>query len=209
LRTAKQNHPYKGYSRGRYITVDKTKQGARRILVQAASFTRKAWLGTLLIVLAGLMIALGFVAESEPKWMIKSTLRAYNQGVDAYHLPPGLLPASDERPSEWPIERATAYWEQASAEEKDVRLRSLAFYNLGTLMAREAYASSLGFALIGSPRVDMTQAILKLSETIRLDPDNEDAKYNLEVLDRVQKTEGEKEGAPGPGYSPGAVDKGY
>ncbi len=189
--------------------MDETRQRARRILAQAASFVRQAWLSTLLIVLAVLMIALGFVAKSQPKWMVKATLRAYNQGVEAYGLPPGVLPASAERPSEYPIERATAYFEQATAEEKNIKLRSLAFYDLGTLIAREAYASSLAFGLVAAPRVDMSEAIIRLEETIRLDPNNEDAKYNLEVLDRVQTTQGQQEGAPGPGYSPGAVEKGY
>lgn len=181
---------------------------ARRSLAQAGSYVRKAWLSGLLILLGGLLIVAGFYAKSQPKWMVKSTLRAYNQGVDVYHLPPGLLPASDERPSEWPIQRARAYWEQA-AGDKDEELRALAFYNLGTFLAREAYASSLAYGLLDSPRVDMTEAILRLREAIRLDPDNEDAKYNLEVCDRVANVEGEKEGGPGPGYSPGAVEKGY
>jgi hypothetical protein len=189
--------------------VDDMKQRAGRILAQVVSFVGEAWPGTLLIVVAGLLIALGFVVRSQPRWMLKSTLRAYNQAVDTYGLPPGVLPASDERPSEYPIERATAYFEQACAEEKDIKLRSLAFYDLGTLIAREAYASSMAFGLVDAPRVEMGEAILRLGEAVRLDPNNEDAKYNLEVLDKVQATQGEKQGAPGPGYSPGAVEKGY
>ena len=189
--------------------MNEMRQRAGRILAQAGSYVRKGWLSGLLIVLGALLVAAGFYARSQPRWMIESTLRAYNQGVDAYHLPPGLLPASDERPSEWPIERARAHWEQAAAEETDQGLRALALYNLGTFLAREAYASSLAFGLLDSPRVDMTEAILRLAEAIRLDPDNEDAKYNMEVLDKVANVEGQKEGGPGPGYSPGAVDKGY
>ena len=180
-----------------------------RILARVGSYLRKAWLSALLIVLGALLVAGGFYAWSQPEWMVKSTLRAYNQAVDVYHLPPGLLPASDERPSEWPIERARAYWELAAADERDQGLRALALYDLGTFLAREAYASNLAYGLVDSPRVDMTEAILRLREAVRLDPNNEDAKYNLEVLDLVASVEGEQEGGPGPGYSPGAVEKGY
>jgi hypothetical protein len=163
----------------------------------------------LLVLLAAVMIGLGAYIWSQPGRTVRADIRDYNQGVSAYHEPPGLLPASDGRPSEYPIERAAAYWEHAAAESEDPKVKSLALYNLGTFLAREAYASTLAFGLVDTPRVEMTQAIIWLREAIRYDPDNEDAKYNLEVLERVQFIEGEKEGAPGEGYSPGAVDKGY
>jgi hypothetical protein len=189
--------------------VHETRTRAARILAQGAAVARRAWLGTSLIVLAGLAIACGFYFRSQPKWIVPPAVRSYNQGLAAYHLPPGLLQASEERPSEYPIERATAYLRQAASESTDQKLRSLALYNLGTLIAREAYASSFGFGLLEAPRVEMNEAILWLAEATRLDPDNEDAKYNLEVLDRTGADQGQEEGAPGPGYSPGAVDKGY
>lgn len=189
--------------------MDKTSTRARRILVQAASLLRKAWVSTVLIVLAGLMIASGFYIKSQPKWIVRPTIRAYNQGVAAYRSPPGLLPASEERPPEWPIQRAAEYFKEAASEGTDKKLRSWALYNLGTVSAREAYASTLAFGLVGTPRVEMSEAILWLAEAIRLNPANEDAKYNLEVLDKVRALEGEDQGAPGPGYSPGAVDRGF
>jgi hypothetical protein len=42
-----------------------------------------------------------------------------------------------------------------------------------------------------------------------MDPTNEDAKYNLELMERAATKEGKQQGAPGPGYSPGVVEKGY
>ncbi len=177
--------------------------------VWESSIVRKVQLSWVLFVLAGLMIALGIYVNSRPDWMVKPTIRSYNQGVTAYHLPPGLLPASDERPSEWGIERARAYFEIAASEKTNTKLRAVTLYNLGTLIAREAYASNLGHSLLDSPRVDMTEAVLMLQESVRLDPDNENAKYNLEVLEQVLSIEGEKEGAAGPGYSKGSVEKGY
>jgi hypothetical protein len=189
--------------------MDAWKVRVKRILAQGIPVVRKAWLNVVLLLVAAGMIGLGALVKSQPQWTMRAEIRAYNQGVEAYHLPPGLLPASEERPSEYPIERATAYFEQAASESTDEKLKALVLYNLGTLIAREAYASSLAFSLLDSPRVEMTEAILWLAQAIRLDPSNEDAKYNLEVLDRVQSLEGEEQGAPGPGYSPGAVDKGY
>lgn len=184
-------------------------QPAGRTSAPAGFCARKAWLGGLLIVLGVVLIAAGFVVRSQPAWMVSPALSAYNKGVDVYHLPPGLLPASDERPAEWPVERARAYWEQAAADDKDRKLQALALYNLGTFLAREAWASSLAFGLLDSPRVDMSEPILRLREAVRLDPGNESAKYNLEVLDRVATSEGEKMGGPGPGYSAGDIEKGF
>lgn len=189
--------------------MDESRKGARRILAQGVSLVRKVWMNTVLLLLAGVIIGSGVYVRSQPERTTRADIRAYNQGVSAYHLPPGLLPSSEERPSEYPIERAAAYFEKAASESRDNKLKSLALYNWGTLSAREAYASSLAFSLAGTPRVEMTQAIVWLREAIRYDPNNEDAKFNLELLERVLAIEGEKEGAPGPGYSPGAVDKGY
>ena len=189
--------------------MDESRKGATRILAHGVSLVRKVWMNTVLLLLAGVIIGAGVYVWSQPGRTIRADIRHYNQGVSAYHAPPGLLPASDERPSEYPIERAAAYWEQAASESEDPKLKSLALYNWGTFLAREAYASTFAFGLVDTPRVEMTQAIIWLREAIRYDPDNEDAKFNLEVLERVQFIEGEKEGAPGEGYSPGAVDKGY
>jgi hypothetical protein len=189
--------------------MDESPKGTRRILAGPASWPRGVWTDIVLLVLAVVIVGLGFYVWSQPARTTRADIWHYNQGVSAYHEPPGLLPASDERPSEYPIERAAAYWEQAATESEDPKLKSLALYNAGTLVAREAYASTLAFGLVDTPRVEMTQAIIWLREAIRYDAENEDAKYNLEVLERVQFIEGEKEGAPGEGYSPGAVDKGY
>lgn len=189
--------------------MDDSPKGTRRILPRPGSLLREVWIDVVLLLLAVAIIGLGLYIWSQPGRTMRADIKHYNQGVSAYHAPPGLLPASDERPSEYPIERAAAYWEQAATESEDLKLKSLALYNAGTLVAREAYASTLAFGLLDTPRVEMTQAIIWLREAIRYDPENEDAKYNLEVLERVQFIEGEKEGAPGEGYSPGAVDKGY
>lgn len=182
---------------------------AGNILTGGAAVVRRSSIIILLFVLAAVMILLGFYFNSQPDWTVKSNVRAYNKAVDTYHLPPGSLPASKDRPAEWPIDRARAYFEMAAADTRDARLRSLALYNLGTMVAREAYASNMGHALLDAPRVDMNEAVLMLAESVRMNPRNEDAKYNLEVLDQVLSIQGQEKGAPGPGYSEGSSEKGY
>ncbi len=88
----------------------------------------------------------------------------------------------------------------------DTKLKSLAYYNDGTLVGREVYAFK---DLPNPPQIDLAEGIRKLGEALRADPSNEDAKFNLELMLRVKKEQGMQEGAPGPGYSPGAVQKGY
>jgi hypothetical protein len=44
---------------------------------------------------------------------------------------------------------------------------------------------------------------------VRSDPDNEDAKYNLELFEKAAQVQGDREGAPEEGYSPGAIEMGY
>lgn len=172
---------------------------------RAVSFVRAGWLTVGLFLLALAAVGAGVYARVRPAAIASPAVRAYNEGVVSFHMPPGVLPATATRPAEYPIERAGALWKLAS-ETGDRKLRSLALYNLGTLHAREAWA----FRIVSNPRADMAQASLWLAEAIRDDPDNEAAKYNLELVERAQVHEGERAGAPGPGYAPGAVDgKGF
>jgi hypothetical protein len=161
----------------------------------------------ILLVLSAAIIGLGVFLKFQPAWTLNPDIRAYNIGSMAYAAPPGNLPAlpSEKRPAEWPIERAAAEWLKAAILTGDNELKSLALYNMGTLIGREAYANSLA----GSAQVEMAEGIANLKEALRLNPNNEDAKYNLELMERVSAIYGQNEGAPGAGYSPGAVEKGY
>lgn len=174
-------------------------------IAQVVSFIRLGWVNMLLFLLALVAVSTGAYVATHPAWTKWPEIRAYNEGVASFNMPPGLLPATKQRPAEYPIERAAALWKVA-AQTSDRKLKSLALYNLGTLIGREAWA----FRSISNPRVDMAQASLWLAEAVRNDPSNEAAKYNLELIEKVQVQEGEQVGAPGPGYAPGAVDgKGY
>jgi hypothetical protein len=185
--------------------MEKLRKGVKKILVLSASFVRKAWVTIVLFLLAVVMIASGVYFSSQPEWTIRADVRVYNEGVAAYHAPPGILPASEWRPPEGPIERTAACFEKAASESKDKKFKSIAFYNLGTIAGREAYA----FGQTGTPRVGTAAAVSKLAEAVRNDPNNEDAKYNLEIIEKLQVAVEEEGAGPGPGYAPGHVDKGY
>jgi hypothetical protein len=159
------------------------------------------------LVLSAIIIGSGMYLQFQPDWTLNPDIRAYNIGSMSYAAPPGDLPAlpSEKRPAEWPIERAAAEWLKAAILTSDNELKSLALYNMGTLIGREAYANSLA----GSAQVEMAEGIANLKESLRLNPNNLDAKYNLELMERVSAIYGQNEGAPGAGYSPGAVEKGY
>jgi hypothetical protein len=171
------------------------------------SFLRKTWIDLVILVLGVLAIGAAFSLYSRPDWTPRQDVQHLNQGVVAFNAPPGILPAGEGRPSEYPIERAAWHWEQAAALSKDLHLKSLAYYNAGTLVGREAFAQSLSGP--GNARVDMTEGIRKLGAALRADPTNADAKFNLELMEKAAHQTGVPEGAPGPGYSPGGVQKGY
>ena len=171
-------------------------------------FIRKKLAGIVLLISAIILISFGFYTHLHPDWTLNPDIRAYNLGSFYYTVPPGSLPAipSESRPEEWPIERAAAYWAKAASMTTDSHLKSLALYNVGALIARESYAGSLSS---GTAQVEMATGITNLKESLRIDPDNEDAKYDLELLERVAKIQSVEQGAPGEGFSPGAEEEGF
>ena len=157
-------------------------KGEKKVPVMVVFRERKAWLNIALLLLAGVIIVSGVYLSSQPEWTERADIKLYNQGVSAYLLPAELLPATEERPSEFPIIRAAAYFQQASSESTDATLKTLALYNLGTLMGKDALASISG----STSRFAVADGIIILAEAVRKDPNNEDAKYNLELLEKVQ-----------------------
>jgi hypothetical protein len=177
---------------------------------------KKAWINLILIVLAIVMVGIAFYLNSQSYWSGRADVSLFNQAMETYSLPAELLPATDDRPSEYPIVRAAAYFQQAASVSTDDRLKALAFYNLGTLMGTEGLTYFSG----DTPLFVVAEAIGKLQEAVRLDPGNEAAKYNLEFLEKVQATLQPSGGAAVSekvvgslgglaGYSSGSVYKGY
>jgi hypothetical protein len=191
-------------------------QGGRQTIANVASVSRKAWLNILLILVALVLIALGIYMNSQPSWLSGGDVKIYNQGVDAIQQPANeLLPAEGDRPEEYPIVRAVAYFQQASEKAGSDAVESLALYNLGTTMGGNALAVVSG----NTPRFSLEEAVMNLIEAVRLDPSDEDAKYNLELLQEVQNVltphstmvgmSGSSGGGGSSGFAGGVVHKGY
>jgi hypothetical protein len=194
--------------------MEKVRKGVKRILVMRASLARKAWVNIILFLLAGVMIGFGVYLSSQPEGTKRADIRWYNQGVSVYNEAI-LIPATEESPAEFPIEnirKAAAYFQQVASESTDNGLKTLALYNLGTLIGRDY----LVFMEERTPGLGVVEGISKLAEAVRIDPNNEDAKYNLELLEKMRNLY--QESAILLGYSAGAirigdyigiVDKGY
>jgi len=162
--------------------MEKMEKGEKRLPVMRAPLARKAWLNITLFLLAVVVIVFGVYLNTQPEWIKRADIKLYNQGASAYLLPAELLPATEERPSEYPIVRAAAYFQQAALESTDDRLLTLALYNLGTLMGEDSLTVLSG----STPWFGLMEGISRLAEAISIDPDNEDAKYNLELLEKLQ-----------------------
>jgi hypothetical protein len=196
--------------------MEKERKGVKKTPVQRVSLAREAWVNIVLFLLAIVMIGSGVYFSFQPEWAKRADIKLYNQGVSTYLLPSEILPATDDRPEEYPIVRAAAYFQQAASESKDNRLKSLALYNLGTLMGGDALSSISG----NTPWFGIADAITKLEQAVRTDPNNEDAKYNLELLEKLQEAVTQESGIPPEylaafmtraesGYYIGTVRKGY
>jgi len=196
--------------------MDIAKKGESNKSTLIGSFTRKAFTNILLIVVAIVMIGAAFYFNSQSYWAGRADIRLFNQAIETYSLSLELLPATDDRPAEYPIIRAAAYFQQAASISKDDQLKALAFYNLGTMIGQEG----MTYFNDKTPLFVVLEAIEKLQEAIRLDPSNGAAKENLEFLEKVQailqppdwetltpKIIGTMGGSEG--YSAGMVYKGY
>jgi hypothetical protein len=162
--------------------MDNVKKEERKFLFIESSLVRKAGLNIGLLVLAILIIIMAIYLFSGPEWAQRNDVKLYNQGVTTYGMQEELLPANSDRPAEYPVVRAAAYYQEVLMESTDEELRALAFYNLGTIMADNAATVIKN----STPFFGIAEAYAKLIEAVRLDPSNEDAKYNLELCEKIQ-----------------------
>ncbi len=161
----------------------RTKNKAEEERFAKASLIRRAWLSIILFFLAIIVVGFGVYLSSQPEWAKRVDIKLYNRGVSTYALPVEVLPATDDRPAEYPITRAAAYFLQSASKSTDSRLITMGLYNLGTLMGKDALTVISG----NTSSFGLTDAINILAEAVRTDPGNEDAKYNLELLEKLQE----------------------
>ena len=175
-------------------------KGARIKLTAAIRFTRKVWLIVVLSLLGLVFLGSGIYFQTSPEWTRKNFWSYYNEGTLA-----------------WPEGKAKMrqLLEYVASASPDKKLKSLAFYNLGTVLGKEAESKDLQPAR----RLEMTlRAIGALGEAIRNDSSNQEAKINREILqNRLLKLipeAGEQSGtgnAPSQGsdHAPGSGAQGY
>lgn len=186
--------------------MQKASKPVRKKPIFRIPWLKEVWANVILLLAALALIGVAVASSINPDLMTRDDIELYNKGVIANNAPRGRLPAADGRPAEYPIERANAYYLQAASTTKDDKLKSIALYNRGTQIGRDAY----GLSIMGyPPPIELAHAITSLGEAVRSDPDNEDAKYNLELFEKAARIQGDQEGAPEEGYSPGAIEKGY
>lgn len=174
----------------------------------------KAWINITLFIIAILIIGFGIYLNTSPEWIERDDIKLYNAGISTYSLPSILLPETTDRPAEYPVIRAAAYFNSAVLASTDESIKALALYNLGTLMAIDAISSILG----NTPWFGLEDAISKLEQSVRINPNNESAKYNLELFQEL-RSEAENLAltddilalgwVENPGYFIGNIDKGY
>ena len=153
----------------------------KRLLVW--SFFKEAWLSITLIFFAIAMIVAAIFFNSQSFWTNKADIRLFNQAMEAYKTSDEIIPDTIDLRSELPISITVKYLQQLTSYDTDKEILSLAFYNLGTLMGIDALTTINGEI----PSFTLSDAITNLKIAIRTYPNNEDAKYNLELLERVQE----------------------
>ena len=192
--------------------MEKMKRTLRVLFGQAGPWAAQFWLDVALLALAALCLAAGVAVLARPEWTRRADIADFNQGIAAYQAAPA--------PGVSPAEKARRYLEKAVSGSKDPALKALALYNLGTTTGRDALEDirtvRAAYAAEGrqedpsnvtltAARQQVSEAMVKLAEAVRLEPSLDDAKYNLELLAR----EPAEQEISGQRYAPGEVDKGY
>ncbi|MFC2026536.1 hypothetical protein ACFLUX_00995 [Chloroflexota bacterium] len=155
---------------------------------------RKAWVYIILLLLAVVMMGSGVYLSFQPEGAKRADITWYNQALSDYYEVE-YIPPTDFNPAEYPIVnllKVAAYFQQTASESTDNSVKSLALYNIGTLIGRDY----LMFMAERTPALGVAEGMSKLAEAVRIDPNNEDAKYNLEFLEKMYRFIQESGGSP-------------
>jgi hypothetical protein len=187
-----------------------------------SALLRKGWLSLVLFIFAGAGLGLGAYYQARPAWSDRLDISEYNAGVMSYYTLSTAVQTESTGMSQ-------AHFSKARAVTTDKKLLSLSAYNLGTLMGMDAArilfqdAAPQPQPLLHpvSSQVDdssnpadtqakIGQAIAQLTDAIRNDPGNEDAKFNLELLQKLlPKAPTQSGNQSSHGYNPGQTTKGF
>ncbi len=145
--------------------------------------TRKSILNILLLLFAVVMTGTGIFIYFDSKEADREDIELFNRALAIYNEQ-DYFPATSMSPASYPLENflsAMEYFQRAASITSDKELKSLALYNMATMIARDYQV----FAEERSLQFGLPQAVSLLGEAIRLDPDNEYAKYNLEFIESL------------------------
>jgi hypothetical protein len=163
--------------------MEKTRKLLKKIMLIGTFLTGKVWVNIGLLLTAAILIGSGIYINTNCKEAQTADVTDYNNGLSDYNSTE-YIPASDWDPPVYEvinILRVVASFQQAASESTDNVLKSMALYNIGTLIGRDY----LVFMAERTPGLGLAEAIDELAEAVRLNPDDEDAKYNLEFLERL------------------------
>lgn len=154
---------------------------------------KKKWIAVLLA-LAVIFAGSGIYLFTDPGWLHENYYSYYNRGVSSS--------LNNE------AEKAVNDFAFVAGNSNDPWLKSLAFTQMGTILGKQAFNQ----ALPPEVRYQIAQYAVEIfKEAVISNPDNGEAKYNLELLlnQLASLSQQMKEPNQEPGYSHGSGNKGY
>jgi tetratricopeptide (TPR) repeat protein len=149
-------------------------------------------IGNIIFFIIGIaVIAIGAGLFYQSKISNREDITLYNKALETYDSA-DYFPATSMSLASYPIENllgAIEYFQKAASISTDSKLQSMALSNIGTMIARDY----LFFEEERSLSFGLTDAKNMLMEAVRLDPDNEYAKYNLEYIESLMRAVQEKQ----------------
>lgn len=205
--------------------------GKRQKPLFRPSLHRRVWVSIALFAFAAASLAFGAYNLFRPAWASRADIREYNTGVISYYMLPGAASQLEPQGSAVvhfaqarsmtadPTLQSLSAYNAGTILSNDV-LQALVDDQSGqvdpglqpspgdrVVPRRPASPADQNAVSIASPiglENMISQALASLTDAVRSDPSNEDAKYNLELLEKMLNSSGmSQEPGNGPGYNPG------
>jgi tetratricopeptide (TPR) repeat protein len=143
-------------------------------------FKNRAFVNIVLLACGIIITAIGTLMFSGSLISGREDIKLYNQALGIYNEE-DYFEATSMSFASYPLDNligAIEYFQKAASVSTDNKLQSMALSNIGTAIIRDY----LYFSEERSLSYGLAEAQNMLIEAIRLDPDNDYAKYNLEYL---------------------------
>jgi tetratricopeptide (TPR) repeat protein len=146
-------------------------------------YSRKPILNIFISIAAIVMAGIGIYIYNDSGEASREDIELYNKALAIYNEQ-DYFPATSMSVASYPLENflsAIEYFQRAAAITSDAELKSMALSNIATMIARDYQV----FAEERSIQFGLPEAVSLLQEAIRLNPDNEYAKLNLEHVESL------------------------